>query len=124
VSPEEGGQAGEGVATGSVTVAADDLAPRSVAWLPDLAHAALDLLIDGETGLWRLAHPEPVTRAALLRELAARLGHDPGKVVPLSRARRDEGVVPAPAPAGGTLGSERGLLLPGVDAALARLAAA
>jgi dTDP-4-dehydrorhamnose reductase len=105
-------------------VAADDDAPHSVAWLPDLAHAALDLLIDGETGLWHLAHPEPVTRAALLRDLAERLGHDPRKVVPLFPARRNGVALPAPTPAGGTLGSERGLLLPGVDAALARLAAA
>lgn len=106
-------------------VAADDTAPRSLAWLPDLAHAALDLLVDGETGIWHLAHPEPVTPAALLRDLAARLGHDPALVRALGDGplvRRS--IAHIAWPQGAPLGSERGLLLPPAELALARFVAA
>jgi dTDP-4-dehydrorhamnose reductase len=34
------------------------LAPAALTHLPDLAHAVLDLLVDGRTGIWHLTHPE------------------------------------------------------------------
>lgn len=106
-------------------VNADDSTARSLAWLPDLAHAALDLLVDGESGNWHLAHPGSVTPAALLREVAARLDCDPALVVPSGndRRRRRRGES-RPRLRGTPLGSERGTLLPDVESAIARFAAA
>ena len=44
----------------------------SPTYVPDLVHASLDLLIDGERGLWHLANPGAITWAELAR-LAANL---------------------------------------------------
>ncbi len=105
-------------------VTAKDTAARSPAWLPDLAHAALDLLVDGETGIWHLAHPGPLTLTALLRDLAARLGRDPALVRASVEPTTLRHTVHTPRPLAVELGSERGLLLPATDSAVANLAAA
>ncbi|HEY3811855.1 MAG TPA: family 1 glycosylhydrolase [Caulobacteraceae bacterium] len=47
---------------------------------PDLVDAALDLLIDGASGRWRLAGPEQLTWAGFARMLAEAAGHDPALV--------------------------------------------
>jgi dTDP-4-dehydrorhamnose reductase len=46
-------------------------------YLPDLVHVALDLLIDGETGLWLLANLEPVSWTTFAEMLAHRAGYRP-----------------------------------------------
>lgn len=61
-----------------------DRPPPSYA--PDLAEAVLDLMVDGETGAWHLAHPEAMTRLELVRAVAGGLGLDASRVIPLDRA--------------------------------------
>ena len=104
------------LASGERFKAADDLTV-SPTYVPDLVHACLDLLIDGERGVWHLANPGAVTWAELAR-LAARLaGLDEGLVE--ARPSRELGFA-APRPAYSALGSERGALLPPLEDALSR----
>jgi dTDP-4-dehydrorhamnose reductase len=52
-------------------------APERVAaatYLPDLVHVALDLLIDGETGLWHLFNLQPVAGGGCAEMLAEAAG--------------------------------------------------
>ncbi len=89
-------------------------------YLPDLVQVCLDLLIDGEHGLWHLTSGEAMTEVAFARRVAMALGLDAGAVV----AGDPDMLVPrAPRPAWSALGSTRGALLPGLDDALARHAA-
>jgi len=85
----------------------------SPTYVPDLVNAILDLLIDGERGVWHLANVGAVSWRELLTRGAALAGVNPAKL-------RE-----APGPTGPrstALGSERGLLLPPLDDALARYA--
>lgn len=84
----------------------------SPTYVPDLAHAALDLLIDGETGLWHLANDGAVSWYEWAREVADSLGLDPRLVL------RDHGGAGDLAPA--ALASERGQLMPPLASALGR----
>ncbi|MBB2960962.1 family 1 glycosylhydrolase [Methylobacterium sp. R2-1] len=82
----------------------------SPAYLPDFAHAALDLLVDGETGIWHLTHPEAVTWEEFARRLAAAAGlPDPVLTVLRLVDRRNT-----------ALASERGGLMPPLDCAITR----
>ena len=54
------------LAAGEPFAAADDLTV-SPTYVPDLVHACLDLLIDGERGVWHLANAGAVTWAELAR---------------------------------------------------------
>ncbi|PTY00333.1 family 1 glycosylhydrolase [Opitutus sp. ER46] len=92
----------------------------SPTYIPDLAHAALDLLIDDESGLWHVATAGAPTWFEWTRQLARVAGYDPDRVVPASP--RDLGWV-APRPRNATLGSNRGQLLSEWQAALRRFAA-
>ena len=89
----------------------------SPTYLPDLIHACLDLLLDGEAGLWHLANQGEVTWAGLARRAASLAGVDPIGVRP--RPAGELGLA-APRPRYSALGSERGWLLPTLDDALAR----
>jgi dTDP-4-dehydrorhamnose reductase len=101
---------------GRRVLAADD-ATISPTYLPDLVHAALDLLIDGERGIWHLATPGAVTWLELAR-LAARIaGIDASLLEPASTA--DLRLV-APRPLYTALASERGWPLPPLEDALVR----
>ena len=91
----------------------------SPTYVPDLAEACLDLLIDGEQGVWHLANRGSVTWADLARGAAMRLGL-PGALVQPCRFR-DLGL-PAARPAYSALGTERGSLLPDLQDALDRWA--
>ncbi|HEU4597693.1 MAG TPA: sugar nucleotide-binding protein, partial [Pyrinomonadaceae bacterium] len=99
--------------------AADDLTV-SPTYVPDLVHACLDLLVDGEGGLWHLANEGGVTWAELARLAARRAGLDASLVEPRPH---DSFKLPARRPASVVLASERGTLLPSLDCALARYAA-
>ncbi len=87
----------------------------SPTYLPDLADAALDLLMDGEKGIWHLASTGAVTWAELAREAVAGAALDRRRVrsVPGAelgwRARR---------PAWSALRSMRSALMPPLDRAL------
>lgn len=83
----------------------------SPTYAPDLAHAALDLLIDGETGLWHLANDGAVSWYEWAREVAHSVGLDASLVLP------DHGGG-ALAPA--ALASERGQLMPPLASGLGR----
>jgi dTDP-4-dehydrorhamnose reductase len=97
-------------------VAADDLVV-SPTYVPDLVHASLDLLIDGESGLWHLANRGAVTWMDLARQAAALAKLDSHSVE--GRTAEALGLI-APRPKYSVLGSERGMLLPSLDEALAR----
>jgi dTDP-4-dehydrorhamnose reductase len=86
-------------------------ASRSVAisptYVPDLCHATLDLLIDGETGIWHLANQGKLSWYEFAREVAAGAGYDTGLVLPVEGA-----------PADTALTSSRGLMLRPVGEAI------
>jgi dTDP-4-dehydrorhamnose reductase len=91
----------------------------SPTYVPDLAHASLDLLIDAEWGIWHLANAAEISWAEFARRAADLTGQDSSLVRgrPLSELG-----LPAPRPAYSVLDSERGRLLPALDDALARWA--
>jgi dTDP-4-dehydrorhamnose reductase len=80
----------------------------SPTYVPDLVHAALDLLVDGETGIWHLTNQGAVSWYDLAREMA-----DVAKVhrhkIRLAEVRE---------PTDTSLTSSRGLLLRPLDQAL------
>lgn len=92
----------------------------SPTYVPDLVNASLDLLIDGERGLWHLANPGTVSWASFAREVAHHAGLDPALVE--ERPTASFGW-PAPRPAYTVLGSERGVLLRPLADALDRFMA-
>ncbi len=85
--------------------------------VPDLAEALLDLLIDGEAGLWHLATPGRVSRADFARRLAEGAGLDPTGVRGVAGASLG---FPARRPFDVSLTSERGVVMPGLEQAIAR----
>lgn len=99
-------------APGGVTVAPT--------YLPDLVNAAIDLLIDGESGIWHLTNGEPVGWADLITRACAAAGID------ASGLEETDGAGPgaAPRPRYSAMLSEHGQLLPALDDALERYAAA
>jgi dTDP-4-dehydrorhamnose reductase len=88
-------------------------------YVPDLCDAVLDLVIDGETGLWHLSNGDAMTWADFGQVLAESLGLDRRLVRPTPaadfgwRARR-----PQKAP----LATERGRRLPDLSRAIERYA--
>ena len=53
----------------------------SPTFVPDLCHVALDLLIDGESGLWHLANPGELSWNDFARRLAEGMGYDSRLIV-------------------------------------------
>jgi dTDP-4-dehydrorhamnose reductase len=88
-------------------VHASDNAVVSPTYVPDLVHAALDLLLDNETGIWHLANEGSISWHGLARDIAGRAGLSPKKV-------RDSGGDKAD----NTLGTSRGQILRPLDHAL------
>jgi dTDP-4-dehydrorhamnose reductase len=105
------------LASGETFTAADD-AVVSPTYVPDLVNMSLDLLIDGERGIWHLANSGAVTWAELARLAAEMAGLDASGVKGCAM-RALEGAT-APRPAYSVLGSERGALLPSLNESLAR----
>ena len=107
------------LADGQEITVAEDLV-ISPTYVPDLVDATLDLLIDGEVGIWHLANRGEVTWAEFAMRLAGRLDLDGGLIAPtpwrgLGWAAERPPYVP--------LASERGCLMPTLDSALDRYAA-
>jgi dTDP-4-dehydrorhamnose reductase len=100
--------------------AADDVT-ISPSYLPHLVAVALDLLIDGEGGIWHLANQGSITHADFARSLfrGAKLSADWVRGVPAVEIGWA-----APRPAYSVLGSSRGALMPSLDQALAEYFAA
>ncbi len=86
----------------------------TLSYLPDLVGIALDLVIDGERGLWHLTNGGPVSELDFARRVADALGLDAGLVVVDERGSR---------PSSSALASTRGPLLPKLDDTLTRHAA-
>lgn len=108
------------LADGREVSAAEDLVV-SPTYVPDLVDATLDLLIDGEAGVWHLANAGAVTWAEFARKLAEALDLDGELITPTPW--RNLGWA-AERPPHVPLASERGCLMPTLENALARYAAA
>ena len=104
---------------GEVVTAPDDQVV-SPTYVPDLVDATLDLLIDGETGIWHLANAGGLSWRDFGRAVAARAGLDDALVRGV--ATRELGL-PAARPRWSVLGSARGIILPSLEDALDRLGA-
>ena len=91
----------------------------SPTYTPDLVHACLDLLIDGEKGIWHLANAGITTWKDFVQMAADQAGLEPQFVqgMPL-RTLRTRGLV-APRPRFSALTSRRDVLLSSLDTALA-----
>lgn len=89
----------------------------SPTYVPDLVNTTLDLLIDGESGLWHLANDGATTWADLAQEVATLAGLD-STCIHACPAKELDWV--APRPAYSALTSERGVLMPSLDNAIGR----
>lgn len=89
----------------------------SPTYVPDLVNACLDLIIDGEKGLWHITNPSALswTEFALLAAEMARL--KTGLIEDVSPAHLG---YKAARPRFSALRSERGLLMPGLESAIER----
>jgi dTDP-4-dehydrorhamnose reductase len=112
--------AARSLAAGRPFQAAEDLVV-SPTYVPDLVEVVLDLLIDGQYGLQHLTNGVAVSWAAFARQIAQSLEFPQHLVQPVPAAGL--GFI-ARRPAQAALGTERGQLLPDLDSALARYAAA
>lgn len=91
--------------------AAPDDRVVSPTYLPELAHHTLDLLMDGERGVWHLTHPAALSLADFARLAARAAGLDSKLVTGVSSGGPDDRPY-------GALASERGWLMPGLEQAL------
>jgi len=89
----------------------------SPTYVPDLVNACLDLLIDRECGIWHLTNGAAMSWADLARRACAAAGIDDGC---LEERTTGELGLRAARPRHSAMSSERGLLLPSFDDALAR----
>jgi dTDP-4-dehydrorhamnose reductase len=89
----------------------------SPTYVPDLVNAVLDLLIDGEHGIWHVANAGSVTWAEFARLAAMKAGRDPAAVKP--RPGHALGFV-APRPTFTALSSERGSFMAAFEDGLDR----
>jgi dTDP-4-dehydrorhamnose reductase len=88
-------------------VRASATAEVSPTYLPDLCHATLDLLIDGETGIWHLANQGQLSWHEFATAVAERAGYDTSLVLPVRDAEANT-----------ALASERGFMLRPVEHAI------
>ena len=89
----------------------------SPTYVPDLAHAALDLLVDGESGIWHLSNQGAVSWHRFAQMAAEAAGLDPGLVQGLPTSALGQ---LARRPRYSVLTSERALLMPKLEDGLAR----
>ena len=92
----------------------------SPTYVPDLVHSCLDLLIDGECGVWHLANKGAISWAQFARQ-AAELTRVNATTLRERTCR--EFRLAAARPPFSVLATERGVRLPSLDDALARYAA-
>lgn len=106
----------EALVRGETVVAANDTVV-SPTFVIDLVHASLDLLVDGESGIWHLANRGAVTWFDLARRGAEIAGITTGRV----EGRAMSGLrLAAQRPLQSALLSERGWIMPDLDDALKR----
>ncbi|MBB3858792.1 dTDP-4-dehydrorhamnose reductase [Novosphingobium hassiacum] len=90
-------------------------------YVPDLCDAVLDLLIDGETGVWHLSSNELLSWHAFAVRIAQACGLNTGLILPITREQQG---LRAARPRSCGLASERGALLPSLQSAIDRFAQA
>ena len=104
------------LSSNNIFTAASDIS-ISPTYVPDLVNVSLDLLIDGEKGIWHLTNNGKITWADLARKVSDRAGLDTDLVDAQPahllnwKAQR---------PRYSVLKSEKGILLPSLDNALKR----
>ena len=106
------------LAKGRHFVAAEDLLVTPT-YVPHLVATALDLLIDGETGLWHLTNETALSWADFARQIAERCGCDPMHIRGVPHQSLGWS---AARPANGALASRRGAALPPLATALDQFA--
>jgi dTDP-4-dehydrorhamnose reductase len=89
-------------------------------YVPDLVDTCLNLIVDGERGVWHLTNGRAVSWIELARMAAARAGLDPSGLREQTSA---ECHFAAPRPTYSALDSGRAVLLPTLDDALGRFMA-
>ena len=89
----------------------------SPTYVPDLVHTTLDLLIDGEQGIWHVVNDGRLTWYEFARTAAERAGLDTTLIA--GRPMNEMGFA-ALRPSNSSLTSERGKLMPGIDDAVTR----
>jgi dTDP-4-dehydrorhamnose reductase len=104
------------IANGVPVDAAEDLIV-SPTYVPDLVNAALDLLIDGERGIWHLANEGETSWADFARRAATLAGLDAGMII--GRPASELGYS-ARRPRYSALASARGNVMPALDGSIAR----
>lgn len=88
----------------------------SPTYVPELVHTTLDLLVDGERGVWHIANEGAVSWVEFGRRAARLYGFDENLIVPVTAHEPGR----APRPFYSALTSERGGLLSPLDEALIR----
>jgi dTDP-4-dehydrorhamnose reductase len=111
-------QALEAVESGIPFEAADDLWV-SPTYVPDLTDNSLDLLIDGEQGIWHLANRGQLTWKDFAAQAVRAAGVDHNLIIGKPAAALG---LAARRPRMSALASERGWVMPPLDDALARYA--
>ncbi|MCC5627302.1 sugar nucleotide-binding protein [Nostoc sphaeroides CHAB 2801] len=104
------------LSAGNNFIAAED-AIVSPTYVPDLVNVSLDLLIDGECGLWHLANKSAIAWADLARLAAKQAGVS---VTNLISVPTEQLGLTAPRPTYSVLGSSRGEFMPSLDSAISR----
>jgi dTDP-4-dehydrorhamnose reductase len=106
----------QALAAGERFAAPDDLVV-SPTYVPDLVQTCLDLLIDREYGIWHLSNGEALSWHQLAQRVCLMAGIDAEGLQACPTAAFDG---QAAQPRFSALGSERGILMPTLDDALAR----
>jgi dTDP-4-dehydrorhamnose reductase len=109
-------QALKALLEGGTFHAANDIV-ISPTYVPDLVHACLDLLIDRESGIWHLTNGQALTWADFALTASEMAKVDASRLKPCTSSKLNYA---AKRPAYSALTSERALLLPSLDDALAR----
>jgi dTDP-4-dehydrorhamnose reductase len=104
------------LSAGNNFIAAED-GIVSPTYVPDLVHASLDLLIDGECGLWHLANKSAIAWADLARLAAKQAGVSITNLISVPTQQLG---LTAPRPTYSVLGSSRGEFMPSLDNAISR----
>ncbi|MEA5627199.1 family 1 glycosylhydrolase [Nostoc sp. UHCC 0251] len=104
------------LSAGNDFIAAED-GIVSPTYVPDLVHASLDLLIDGECGLWHLANKSAIAWADLARLAAKQAGVSVSNLISVPTEQLG---FTAPRPTYSVLGSSRGEFMPSLDSAISR----
>jgi dTDP-4-dehydrorhamnose reductase len=101
---------------GRTVRAADDVV-MSPTYVPDLAHACIDLLLDGDHGIYHITNGESLSWAEMAEKVALLAGCDTSLIQPVSHKSMGWA---AARPLFSALSSEKGIRLPSLDQALER----